>query len=140
MIRYSSLLTQAQWLHLASYYSFFHECDPSLRFIPHKTTDLNLIGSFAKRIEREYPRYLYFDGLISVSSELLFTISYANLVNNHHSVYSSSGLEIPLSYSSYEHYYASKTLWGSGHNSIQISSESICKIRAVPTNLQAIGF
>ncbi len=126
MIRYSSLLTQAQWLDLASYYSFLHECDPSLRFIPHKKiTDLNLIGSFARRIEREYPSYLYFDGLISVSSELLFAISYANLVNNHHSIYSSSWLEIPLSYSSYEHYYASKTLWGSGHNAIQISSESI---------------
>lgn len=83
----------------------------------------NSPDNLCKRSSSEYPGYLY-DGFSYLSSTpFLQHCSDVLTIPNSHQIYSLSGLELPLAYSSYEEYICSKTLWSSGHNSSRIHAQ-----------------
>lgn len=114
-----NLLTNSQWISLIDRYRL--EPDSTLPktelvSVRHESVLQDSATQYRERILAQYPSFMGDRSYLYHSRSALFQVNYALVRPNSHSVYSSQGQELPITYSSYQHYLTSKTLWRAGHN------------------------
>jgi capsular polysaccharide biosynthesis protein len=114
-----SLLSNSQWNKLIDKHRLDpdpNSCKTDLISIRHQSVLQESASEYLERISAQYPSFMGDRSHLYHSRAALFQVNYALLRPDSHSVYSCQGQELPLTYSSYQHYLTSKTLWRAGHS------------------------